>query len=71
MATEKGSYTAAEVAQLLNVSEASVYEGCRRGEIPCLRIGRRVTFPRLRFDAWMQGGMALQERPAVDSALKH
>lgn len=37
--------TVAEVAVLLRVSRATVYEAVQRGELPALRIGRRVLFP--------------------------
>src|SRR5581483_7953846 len=49
------TYTAREVAERLRISEAAVYEACRRGELPCLRIGRRIVFPCRRFDAWFNG----------------
>lgn len=50
---ERIVYTAAEVAALLGVSERHVYDSCKRDEIPHLRIGRRVVFPKRRFEAWL------------------
>ena len=38
--------TVAETSRVLRVSKASVYEGIRRGEIPSLRLGRRLLVPR-------------------------
>jgi hypothetical protein len=33
-----------------------VYEACRRGEFPHVRIGRRIRIPRRCFEAWLNGG---------------
>lgn len=42
-----GSYlSAAEVADELNVSCSTVYNLVKRGEIPCIKIGRVVRFER-------------------------
>lgn len=40
---------AGEAAELLGISRALVYELCARGEIPHLRLGRRVVIPRRAF----------------------
>lgn len=37
---------AGEAAEMLGISRALVYELCARGEIPHLRLGRRVVIPR-------------------------
>ena len=37
--------TLAEVASLLRISRNSAYEAARRGEIPTIKIGRRVLVP--------------------------
>jgi len=49
------TYTAIEVARLVGLDLKSVYEGARRGEIPCLRVGRRYLFPVAAIDAWLSG----------------
>lgn len=36
--------TAAEVAHLLRMSRSAVHEAARRGELPSVRVGRRVLF---------------------------
>ena len=48
----KATYTAQELAQLLGVSEWSVYEAVRSGTIPFqpIRIGRRIIWPRAAID---------------------
>lgn len=49
--------TVEEAAATLGVSRASAYEAVRRGEIPAIRIGRRVLVPRVALDRllWMPG----------------
>ena len=37
--------TLEEVASLLRISRGSAYEAARRGEIPTIRIGRRLLVP--------------------------
>lgn len=39
-----------EAAAALGISRASGYEAARRGEIPCIRIGRRILVPRIALD---------------------
>ena len=49
--------TAEEVAELLRVRPRWVYDAARRGEIPCVRLGRRyVRFERSVIEAWVRGG---------------
>jgi excisionase family DNA binding protein len=40
-------YTVDEAAHLLRMSRQTVYEAARRGEVPSIRIGRRVLVPRV------------------------
>jgi excisionase family DNA binding protein len=39
-------FTVCEVAKILRLGKMSVYEAVSRGEIPSLRIGRRILIPR-------------------------
>ena len=39
------AYSVAEAAELLSVSQWSIREACRRGEIRCVRLGRRIIIP--------------------------
>lgn len=39
-------YTVEEAAQLLGISRAFAYEAVQRGEIPSMRIGRRILVPK-------------------------
>ena len=43
---ERLTLTVEEAAQVLGISRAFAYESVRRGEIPHIRIGRRVLVPR-------------------------
>jgi excisionase family DNA binding protein len=42
---EQPVMTVDEVAELLSISRASAYEGVKTGEIPSIRIGRRIVVP--------------------------
>jgi excisionase family DNA binding protein len=48
----------AEVADLLGVSRQTVYDGAGRGEIPHVRLGRRILFSRKAIAAWFHGDCA-------------
>jgi excisionase family DNA binding protein len=47
--------TVEEAAALLGISRAFAYEAVRRGEIPSIRIGRRVLVPRVARDLLING----------------
>ena len=36
-----------ECAELLKLSRGSTYQGCLRGQIPCIKVGRRILIPRV------------------------
>jgi excisionase family DNA binding protein len=44
--SERLTLTVEEAAQLLGISRAFAYEAVRRGEIPSIKIGRRVLVPK-------------------------
>lgn len=48
---ERLTLTVEEAAGLLGISRALAYELVARGEIPCLRLGRRIVIPRQAIDA--------------------
>jgi excisionase family DNA binding protein len=54
--------TAPEVAQLLRVKPARVYELARLGMIPCLRIGRQVRFAEESLREWIACGGSTEKR---------
>jgi excisionase family DNA binding protein len=47
---DRVTLTVEEAAATLGISRASAYEGVRRGEIPAIRIGRRVLVRRVALD---------------------
>lgn len=52
---ERLTLTVPEAAKLLGVSRNSAYEAIQRGEIPAIRIGRRVVVPRARLEEMLNG----------------
>ena len=50
--------TVGEAARYLGIGRNSAYEAVRRGEIPSIRIGRRIVIPRHRFLEWLGGSDA-------------
>jgi excisionase family DNA binding protein len=59
--------TVEEAAGLLGISRAFAYEAVRRGEIPSIRIGRRVLVPRVALDR-LVGGTGGDAPPTSDPA---
>jgi excisionase family DNA binding protein len=62
--------TVDEAAQLLRISRQSAYQGARRGEIPTVRIGRRLLVPRVRLAELLgeTGGEASEKTGGLDAA---
>jgi excisionase family DNA binding protein len=52
------TYTLEEVAKLLGVGINQAYDAARRGQIPVLKIGRRLLVPRAALDRMLNGGEA-------------
>ncbi|MSU88907.1 helix-turn-helix domain-containing protein [Rhodobacteraceae bacterium 2CG4] len=57
--------TTREVAELLRVKERKVYDLAAAGEIPHVRLIGKLLFPADQIRAWIGGGGAAAERPAV------
>lgn len=55
--------TVDEAAALIGVSRNTLYEAIRRGEVPHLRMGRRIIIPKARFDEWLAGSRHDSIRP--------
>ena len=53
--------TVEEAAELLGISRGLAYELVRRGELPALRLGRRLVVPRRRLLALIEGEHGLGE----------
>lgn len=59
----------AEVARALGVSDDLVYELTERGELPCLRFGRRKVVPRQAIDLIISRALANFDPVAVLSSI--
>ena len=57
--------TVPEAADLLGICRNAAYEGVRRGEIPSIRIGKRLVVPRAAFEEMLKGG-ATTNRSELD-----
>ena len=44
---ERLTLTVSETAKLLGLSRNSTYQGVLTGEIPCVKVGKRILIPRL------------------------
>lgn len=55
MAQDKRTYTVEEAAALLGIGRNSTYEAIARGEVPSIRIGRRILVPKLALDRMLAG----------------
>jgi len=42
----------------LQISQNTLYELCRRGELPARRVGRQLRFSRSQLERWIEGGAA-------------
>lgn len=52
--TEPAVYTIEEAAHLLGIGRSSAYAAAQRGEIPTIRIGRRLLVPKPAFERLLQ-----------------
>lgn len=52
---ERQGYSVEEVAASFGLAPATVRQAIRRGELPCIRIGRRLVVPRPALDRLLAG----------------
>lgn len=57
-------YTVCEVARILRLGKISVYQAIEKGEIPCIRIGRRILIPRHALERLLEN-LRLIPKPAA------
>jgi len=50
------SHAIEEAAAVLGISRAIAYNAVSRGEIPCIRIGRRILIPKVALERLLDGG---------------
>ena len=48
-------YRIDEVARLLGIARNSAYRAVKRGDVPTIRIGKRLLVPRVAFDRMLSG----------------
>jgi len=63
--THADRMTVAEVAELLDVCPQSVYDAAGRREIPHIRIGRRIVFPRAAVMEWFHSAGRVSSLPVT------
>lgn len=51
----KRVYYPKEAAQLARISLSAFYDGCRRNEIPHIRVGAKILIPVVAFNKWLNG----------------
>jgi excisionase family DNA binding protein len=52
---ERRTLTIPEAARVLGIGRNSAYEAAQRGELPTVRLGRRVLVPRDALDRFLEG----------------
>ncbi len=62
--TTKQTLTVAEAGRLLGVGRGLAYEAARRGDIPALRIGRRLVVPRAALERLLAEAKGAGVRPS-------
>jgi excisionase family DNA binding protein len=55
---QRATLTVEDAAEVLGIGRSAAYEGVRRGEIPSLRIGRRLVVPRAALERLLAAGSA-------------
>ena len=56
--TESPTMTVDEVAKFLRIGKNQAYEAIRRGELPVLKIGKRMLIPRKALERLLEGNAA-------------
>ena len=54
----KATLTIVEVAAVLGIGKNQAYEAAHRGEIPTIKIGKRILVPRVAFERMLNGETA-------------
>lgn len=53
--TESATLTVDEAARILGIGRSTAYDAVRAGQIPAIKIGRRLLIPRARFEREVLG----------------
>lgn len=54
MDTGRETLTVEEAARCLGIGRSGAYAAARAGEIPVIRVGRRLLVPRAALDRWLE-----------------
>jgi len=65
---ERLTLTVEEAAERLGISRAFAYEAVRRGEIPHIKIGRRILVPKVALDRLLEVGLRSDGQGHADSS---
>jgi excisionase family DNA binding protein len=52
----KLAYSVAETSRILDLGRMQTYQAVRNGQIPSIRIGRRILVPKAALERLLQGG---------------
>jgi excisionase family DNA binding protein len=52
---ERATLTVEEAALVLGIGRSAAYDACRRGDIPTIRVGKRLLVPRARLEQLLAG----------------
>ncbi|MFH1925665.1 MAG: helix-turn-helix domain-containing protein [Chloroflexota bacterium] len=55
MVNERLTYNVSTAAKLLGLSRNAAYQGCLTGQIPHLKIGKRILIPRVQLERLLAG----------------
>jgi excisionase family DNA binding protein len=55
---EKATVSVDEAAKVLGIGRNQTYDGIKRGEIPSIKIGKRILVPRAALEAMLTGAKA-------------
>jgi len=67
MQNDKAVLTVNETAQLLGLSRNSAYQGIIRGEIPSIKVGKRILVPKVALEQMLNGARGITARVPGES----
>jgi excisionase family DNA binding protein len=67
MSEQREVYTVEQAGARLGLSKNSAYEAVKRGDIPSIKIGRRILIPKLAFDRMLERGTGTLAPAAQDN----
>ena len=59
---ERLTYTINQTSKILGLSRNATYLACLRGDIPCLRIGKRLIVPKVQLQKLLEGNGEIKAR---------